>query len=239
MSDEEEKPVLYCNPSLINLLLDIESPRSGITNLNSNFSLESVGIPEFLKNTLYNLKLKPTKVGEQKDNLPISLSQVISHPEQSVETSYFIEDIEKLIEIKFHNITFQGQKARLISLSDCSAAQRLEKAQADSKYKTLLISTVSHEIRTPVGAVSGIIELIKEYIPKEKQDLLEIAKISCEMIVFHINDLTDYGKMNKEDIILVEKCISLDAIIKTCINLIKFQAKEKGLEIKYEKKAFQ
>ena len=77
----------------------------------------------------------------------------------------------------------------MINFIDCSAAQRLEKANAESKYKTLMISTISHEIRAPVSAILGSLELLSPLIPKESAKLLVISKECCNLITSYINDL--------------------------------------------------
>lgn len=108
----------------------------------------------------------------------------------NVHESYFLDQSDALIELRVNKVTFEGKKAKIISFIDCSSAQRLEKAQTESKYKTFLIATISHELRTPINAVLGTLEMIRQYVPAESMKYMEIAKESCNMITFHINDLT-------------------------------------------------
>ncbi len=104
--------------------------------------------------------------------------------------SYFLDQINTLIEIHANKVTFEGEKVKLVSFIDCTSAQRLEKVQTESKYKTSLIATISHELRTPISAVLGTLEVIKKYVPAESMKYVDIATESCNMITFHVNDLT-------------------------------------------------
>lgn len=179
----DENLLLFYNSTLIKLL-----SKCNLLHESSEFQ----GIKSSIKKVINELTVKqnyqPAK--EVRFNEEILLKTLLNSPEIDQEETYFIANCAILIQIRIHNITFQNQNARLIAFADCSAAQKIEKAEAESKYKTLLISAVSHEIRTPIGAVIGTLDIIKPLIPKEKLSLLEKVKASCDMIEFHINDLT-------------------------------------------------
>jgi signal transduction histidine kinase len=102
----------------------------------------------------------------------------------------FLELPNRLIEVRIKKGIFEDQDAHFLSFVDCSTAQRLEKAKTENRCKTLIMSTVSHELRTPVSAILGSLEVIEQYIPPEGKEYLEIAKNSCNMLSFQINDLT-------------------------------------------------
>ncbi len=102
----------------------------------------------------------------------------------------FMELSDKVIEVRARRGPFEGKESVFLTLVDCSLAQRLEKVKAESHYKTMVMSTVSHELRAPVSAVLGCLENISGYIPKEGQEYLEIAKNSCCMLSYQINDMT-------------------------------------------------
>ena len=112
------------------------------------------------------------------------------YKEDSNNNHCFLELPKRLIEVKVKNGIFQDQEAHFLSFVDCSTAQRLEKAKTENRYKTLIMSTVSHELRTPVNAILGSLEIIDKYIPEEGQEYIDVAKNSCHMLSYQINDLT-------------------------------------------------
>eukprot|EP00826_Nyctotherus_ovalis_P064941 TRINITY_DN9536_c0_g1_i10.p1 TRINITY_DN9536_c0_g1~~TRINITY_DN9536_c0_g1_i10.p1 ORF type:complete len:504 (-),score=119.50 TRINITY_DN9536_c0_g1_i10:92-1603(-) len=141
----------------------------------------------------------------------------------------------RLIELKVTKVTREGRKVPLCTFVDCTLAQKLEKVKAESKSKTLTMSIISHELRTPVNAILGSLENIKKHVPLEKQMYIELAKSSCRMLSYQINDLTDYGKISDAKLILDKERINLDEIINECISLVKLQAESKKLAVKFKK----
>jgi len=103
--------------------------------------------------------------------------------------NYFLKSENYIVEIKISKVLFENQQAKLVSFIDCTEAQENQKLQAESKYKTLLLATISHELRMPVNAVLGALDLIEPNLPPENLKLVEIARESCNMLTFHINDL--------------------------------------------------
>jgi nitrogen-specific signal transduction histidine kinase len=108
----------------------------------------------------------------------------------------FLDIPELLVELKVNRVIFDNNEAKLVSLTDCTSARSLEKIKSECKYKTILISNISHELRTPVNAILGTLDLVKDFIPKESAKLLEISKECCNMITSHINDLTVTVNLN-------------------------------------------
>ena len=104
--------------------------------------------------------------------------------------SFFLDEVDSIIQIKVSDAVFDEKKAKIISFTDCSAVQKLKQIQTECKYKTILISTISHELRTPVNAILGTLELVSEFIPEHSRKLLDMSKECCNMITSQINDLT-------------------------------------------------
>eukprot|EP00826_Nyctotherus_ovalis_P025190 TRINITY_DN1949_c0_g1_i13.p2 TRINITY_DN1949_c0_g1~~TRINITY_DN1949_c0_g1_i13.p2 ORF type:complete len:202 (+),score=56.63 TRINITY_DN1949_c0_g1_i13:833-1438(+) len=94
----------------------------------------------------------------------------------------FLDVPELLIEVKVNKVTLDNNEAKLVSLTDYTSARSLEKLKTESKYKTILISSISHELRT--------LDLVKEFISKDlvsvdSMKLLEMSKECCNMVTSH------------------------------------------------------
>ena len=71
-----------------------------------------------------------------------------------------------------------------------------EKAEKASLAKAQFLSTITHELRTPLYAVTGLTHLLMEENPKEYQrEHLESLKFSGEYLLSLINDILDLNKL--------------------------------------------
>jgi signal transduction histidine kinase len=67
-----------------------------------------------------------------------------------------------------------------------------EAAEAANRAKSIFISNISHELRTPMSGIMGMIELVLRRNSDAKQlDLLGRAKASAQRLLILINDLID------------------------------------------------
>ena len=144
-------------------------------------------------------------------------------------------DDDRIIELRTMKGVYNDQSVIFLTFVDCSLAKRLESAKVESKNKTLTMSAISHELRTPVTAILGCLESIEKIIPPEGQVHTELAKNSCHMLCYQINDLTDYGKVADSKLVL-DKCkVDLNEIIDECISFVEFQAKKNKLILEHLK----
>ena len=63
------------------------------------------------------------------------------------------------------------------------------------KMKNILFCSISHELRSPVNHINGILELINKNCPKDEK-ILKFVKIglsSIEMLTHKIDDILDYA----------------------------------------------
>lgn len=202
VSNSMENPILFCNTAIKGIISKCILKKDN-NSLNINQS-----VSEDIKASLNEIVIKIGEPSTKANDSVIYLKDLLQNADDWKNENLFLGNSESLIQLRIHNITFRNQEAKLIAFVDCSAAQKIEQAESESKYKTLLISTVSHEIRTPIGAVLGTLDLLKPFTPKENHNLLEIARLSCEMIIFNINDLTVFCSL-----------ISINRIMAKCLKI--------------------
>lgn len=64
------------------------------------------------------------------------------------------------------------------------------------QLKTTLLNNVSHELKTPLNATTGTIDiLLSEHLPPDQARLLDIAKKSSEHLAQKIDDLIDFSSL--------------------------------------------
>ena len=76
----------------------------------------------------------------------------------------------------------------------------LSKAEAASQVKTRFLSDMSHDIRTPMNAITNLTDLaLKEKNPEVVHNYLEKIEISSDFLLGLINDILDMSRIESDD----------------------------------------
>ncbi len=105
-------------------------------------------------------------------------------------------------------------------------------AEAASKAKSEFLATMSHEVRTPLNGILGILSLLKDTrLDMRQQDYVETIHYSGETLLTILNDILDFSKMEagKFDIEAVE--FSVARLVASVIALMRGRADEKKLKL--------
>jgi signal transduction histidine kinase/CheY-like chemotaxis protein len=107
-----------------------------------------------------------------------------------------------------------------------------EEAEAASKAKSEFLATMSHEVRTPLNGILGIVSLLKDTpLDAKQRDFIETVHYSGETLLTILNDILDFSKMEagKFDIEPVE--FSVERLVTSVVSLMKGRADEKSLKL--------
>lgn len=105
----------------------------------------------------------------------------------------------------------------------------LEAAQNASKYKSIFLSNMSHDIRTPMNAIVGFTSLIEHYYD-DKEKVLDYTKkieTSSEHLLNLINNVLDMSKIESGKTTLSYSNESIYEVIDEVNTVIAPQAKKK------------
>ena len=109
------------------------------------------------------------------------------------------------------------------------------KADAASEAKSKFLATMSHEVRTPLNGILGIVEIMKDAELSEVQkDYVETIKYSGEALLAILNDILDYSKIEAGKFQFEYVDFSIERLTHSVTMLMRSRAEEKGLEIKYQ-----
>ena len=104
----------------------------------------------------------------------------------------------------------------------------LDKANA---AKSTFLGMVSHEMRTPLATVSGVIEALSKHPKKpEREELLSILQQSSHVLERHISDLLDLTGIEAGNIRIETKTFNLTAMFDEISALFKPRIESKGLQ---------
>ncbi len=132
-----------------------------------------------------------------------------------------------------------GAQARLISLRDITLKKLAEfnilaskkSAETDNAAKSHFIATISHEIRTPINALTGFLDLLGRTAINEKQaGYLKEATAAVKLLLNIVNDVLDISKINAGKLSLEESEFSLRDTVESSAALFAPKAYEKNID---------
>lgn len=109
----------------------------------------------------------------------------------------------------------------------------IEIAEAASRAKSGFLSTMSHEMRTPLNGVLGALQLLdQEGLTERQKDLVERAKESSEALLVHINDVLDFSKLEADKLDLNPQAFDLVALLNSVSHIVEPQTQKAGNTIR-------
>ncbi|WP_198133233.1 ATP-binding protein [Roseobacter sp. AzwK-3b] len=111
----------------------------------------------------------------------------------------------------------------------------LEKAEAATLARSRFISTMNHEIRTPLGGMLGILDLMAlDETDPEKKELLNYAKTAGKSLNRIVDDVLDFSKMEAGVLMFEQEPVSISDVIDTVRVLTESASNAQGREIVVE-----
>lgn len=104
-------------------------------------------------------------------------------------------------------------------------------AEHANRAKSSFLSSMSHDIRTPMNAVMGMTTLALAHLdePDTVRDYLQKITASSRHLLNLINDILDMSKIEHEKIVLTRAKISLSELIQQVLDILVPQMKTAGL----------
>lgn len=108
-----------------------------------------------------------------------------------------------------------------------------KKAEAANTAKTEFLQRMSHDIRTPINGICGMLEVAEYFsddLEKQKECRGKIRNAS-NLLLELINEVLDMGKLESGEVVLEEQPFNLQEIVDEVIDVIDKLAEEQGLEL--------
>jgi PAS domain S-box-containing protein len=107
-----------------------------------------------------------------------------------------------------------------------------EAVEAVSKSKSIFLTHLTHELRTPMNSIYGMTELIKRTALTDKQyDFLKIITESSENLLSILNDILIIPKIESGQISFYKKAFKMQDVLTSVAGLVSYQAELKKLKI--------
>ena len=110
--------------------------------------------------------------------------------------------------------------------------QAKEAAEASNRSKDEFLANVSHEIRTPFGAILGMTELVLDSpLTDDQRECLETVKSAAVNLLGLVEDLLDFEKIEAGKLELATADFSLRAALGDTVRILAGRAEKKGLKL--------
>ncbi|MFC4349392.1 ATP-binding protein [Kordiimonas lipolytica] len=128
-------------------------------------------------------------------------------------------------------------KARLSVIQDrmeleVELIDKAQKLEAAHKAKDRFMANMTHDLRTPMTGVLGMMDLLRDTrLTKEQTRLLDTAKTSAGYLLSIINDILDFSKLESGKFELKPAPMDAVALTRDVIEMLRAQAQVKNISL--------
>ncbi|NJY63830.1 response regulator [Salinimicrobium sp. CDJ15-81-2] len=135
----------------------------------------------------------------------------------------------------YKNNNLRARANDLLQKKNSELVTAKENAEKASLAKAQFLSTITHELRTPLYAVTGLTHLLLEESPTENQkEHLNSLKFSGEYLLSLINNILDLNKLEAKKVEMLESSFNLKKRITDVLVALKNSAEEKKTQLHLE-----
>ena len=163
-------------------------------------------------------------------NLPLSVASVIFLYFLLFSTFWFWAYRTNLMHQKIEQEKDEKYKAELLIAA--------KKAEAANEAKTEFLQRMSHDIRTPINGICGMLDVADHHADdiKKQTEYRTKVKEASNLLLELVNDVLDMSKLESGEIVLEEIPFNLSSIFKEVFVVIEQMASEQNIQIEWEKK---
>jgi len=230
----------YANDAMFVISLDRNSPNYGLFSDVNNVACKRLGYTREELLTMTPFDISDGKDFEYNSQLVIRLSR---EGNATFETTYVKKDGTLLpVEVSALRLTIDGKELYMAIARDITERKKhileleaaKEQAFAASRAKSEFLAHMSHEVRTPMNGVLGMLQLLKMTgLDDEQQDYVKTAMESGKSLLTIINDILDYSKIEAGKLQMTPEKFRIRDMVKTLIASFKTAINPQRVKLHY------
>lgn len=192
---------------------------------------------ELLSTSLRRLSVDPSR-GEEHLRRTLSTGSLYSF-----ETRQFRRDGQILhLEVNAGVLEYEGRTA-ILSINRDVTERKLaeswrlakEAAEQTARTKNEFFANLSHELRTPIGGIIGLVELlINEPLPADARAYALTLRATSRSLLQLIDDILDFSKIEAGRLVFEQAPFDLRATLSAVLDLMRPQADAKHVSLRAE-----
>ncbi|MEM7534142.1 MAG: ATP-binding protein [Chloroflexota bacterium] len=135
----------------------------------------------------------------------------------AIENAYINDHLEELVENRTQAL-----------------AEAKEVAEDANRAKSFFLSSITHELRTPMNGVLGMVTLLNDtMLSPTQRDMVNTIRSSGDILLTIINDILDFSKIEANKLELDKTPFSVKTCIEETFSLFRANARAKNLSLTY------
>ncbi|MYN39907.1 response regulator [Duganella sp. FT109W] len=132
-----------------------------------------------------------------------------------------------------HGLAGALVRERAIHAQNAEALAARRAAEVSSQLKSDFLAMISHEVRTPLGGVIGMLRsaLRDASLPHATRDKLRLSLSNAEVLLQIINDILDFSRLEAGKMPLEHLDFDLPAVLRDVVDLLANRAEAKGISL--------
>ena len=141
-------------------------------------------------------------------------------------TYFYVDKAKEMIAVTISDVT----KIRKSEIEHAELLRNaLESAEKAGQAKSQFLSRVSHEMRTPLNAIIGFIELSKGASKEKMENYLASSDLAAKQLLNVINDVLDMSSIESGKMKIASAPFNFRHVLSSITNIYGTQSKQKGL----------
>lgn len=229
LEDQQISALSYLLQAKINLQnKDLEQAEIDLTQSLKIISEIETALNEYKAETTRKMELLSAENSEQQRSLEFNQLGIILGV-----IMVFVLSLLAMAFIKNRNIRIKTTSLLIAKNKQLTKEKNI--AERAVLVKTQFLSTITHELRTPIYAVTGLTHLLMEENPTEEQkEYLKSLKFSGEHLLVLINNILDINKLEAKKVKLQESSFNLKENIENVIQALAKSANDKNNKVHLE-----
>lgn len=159
------------------------------------------------------------------------------HPEQAVRNlEARVEELDETHELWILDTGDSTKQAEDLAQMNLALEEALKAAEAANRAKSIFLSNMSHDIRTPMNAIIGMTSIGLAHIDEKPrvQDCLQKIRTASDHLMSLVNDVLDMSRIDSGRMTLNEEIFMLSDLVHDTAVILRPQAVQKNQSLKIE-----